>query len=583
MRTKNPILAAALAGSLLSASASAQTTLKQFNGDLNGNSINKFGHAVASLGDVDGDQMPDFLVGAPSWAVGGCGSGSHFQMGFASVVSGNGTTLRRHDGMNLGCDPWFSFGGGRTGISVAAIGDVDGDGMSDYLIGSDREAPNGADSGRARLYSGQTGLELAEFDGLAANDFFGNQVSACGDLDNDGTPDMLVAAPFEDQPLLAGCGSVRAISGATLLPLTTFYGTTVNAEMSACDRVGDVNGDGHDDILVGASGEDSLSFVKSGRVSIFSGAAPHGLLLVFEGTSNNEGMGYRVAGAGDLNLDGFPDILTTSEASPRVVHAFGAFGSTLLTIPEPVNSVSFGDSIAGTGDVDGDGRGDFLVGDPGFNGGEGIAYIYSRKPNGTARLITTLPGYGGEVGGRFGSSVSGVGHWDTASSAWVDGDFNGDGLDDALVGATDEYFTRGRVSVLSGVCIAPVTYCTSLPNTTGAPGLIGSQGSVSLGADDLVLTASQLPPGKVGIFYFGSIQIQTPFGCGLKCVGGTTHRMPPIVTIAPDGTATQAVDYSQHPELVPGSSWNFQLWYRDSFGCPAGTNFTDALSGTFCP
>jgi hypothetical protein len=575
-----------LLGLLTSAAASAQVTLQTLQGDPNGNTKNQFGYSVACIGDVDGDQVLDFVVGAPKWATGNCSGNAHYERGYASVVSGlDGALLRQHFGTNYGCTPFYYTpgGGSRLGISVAAPGDVDGDGVGDYLIGSDRDNPNGADSGSATLFSGATGAVVMKLDGLDAGDYFGQFVGGAGDVDDDGVPDMIVAAPYDDEPLLTDCGSLRAVSGASGSTITTIHGTSNGALMGACGRIGDVNGDGHDDLLVGASGENSSSLLGSGRVSVYSGAPPHSLLLVFEGTASSEKLGHRVAGAGDLNQDGYADLLATSGAQPRVVHVFDAFGATLLDIPEPPNSVSFGDSLAGVGDVDGNGRGDFIVGDPGFNGGTGIAYVYSLKANGSLRLVATLPGYGSEPGGKFGFSAAGIGHWESASTSWVGGDFNGDGLDDAVVGATEEYFGRGRVSILSGVCLDPISFCTSVPNSSGLPGLIGSQGSLAVGNDDLVLTASQLPPDNWGLFFFGSLQIQTPFGCGNKCVGGNTHRMQPVFKTAPDGTALHVVDYAQHPELAPGTTWNFQLWFRDPSACLAGTNFTDGLSGTFCP
>jgi hypothetical protein len=571
--------------------ASAQVTLQHFEGDPNGNYPNQFGWSVSAIGDINGDQVPDLVIGAPGWAVGGpCFNGQpHFETGFASIVSGlNGALIRRHTGIDYtcGCGSCGPIGGSRLGISVAAIGDVNNDGIPDYVVGSDRGNPAGGDSGRATIYSGTDGAVLYQLNGTAAGDFFGNWISAAGDVDMDGVPDVLVAAPSADLPLAPNCGSIRVVSGSSGSTITTFFGSVSGAEMRVCDRIGDVNGDGHDDALVGAHFENSLSFLRCGRVSVFSGTAPHPLLLVFEGTANNEELGYRVAGAGDLNRDGYPDILATSKGvTPRVVRVYDTFGSTLVDIPAPANSVSFGDSIAGAGDVDGDLWGDFLVADPGFDGGKGIVYVYS-LPNGVLTLISTLPAYGGEPNGKFGSCVAGVGHWDTTTGTWIGGHWNADSLDDIVVGAPHEFFDRGRVWIYSGTCLSPTNYCTSTLNSSGQAATIGFQGSLSVGLNNLVLTAQHCPLNKNGIFYYGPLQVQVPFGCGYRCVGGNISRLP-IVNTGSGGAVAYAINYANPPAsstLLPGSTWNFQFWFRDPGSCGNGVvNLSDGLSGTFCP
>jgi hypothetical protein len=574
-----------LLAALIAAHADAQVALQHFDGDPNGNHPNRFGYSVASIGDVDNDGLGDFVVSAPFYVTGDCWGNLKYEHGSASVVSGKGVPIRTHAGKDHGCYPYYNpLGGSRLGISVAALGDIDGDGMGDYIIGEDRNDPGGKDSGSATVYSGVDGAPVVTLNGTASSDYFGRWVSAAGDTDKDGVTDILVGAPYENQPLRSNCGSVRLISGASPhATITTFFGISTGAEMGVCGRIGDVNGDGHDDVLTGAHLENSGTLFKNGRVTVFSGTTPHQPLLVFEGTADNEELGYRVAGAGDLNLDGLPDTLATSKGT-RVVHVFDSFGATLRSISAPANSVQFGDSLAGAGDVDGDGRGDFLVGDPGFNGGAGIVYVYSLRPNGTLRLISTLPGYGSESGGKFGFAVSSVGHWETATASWVGGDWNGDERDDVVVGATNEYSNRGRAHVFSGVCLEPTNYCTSNVNSSGKAARIGYDGSLSIANDDFVLTAQDCPPNKTAIFYYGPLQIQAPFGCGLKCVGGNTYRLPPTLLTDSVGSTSQTINYGANTSIVPGATWNFQLWFRDGPGCPIkGTNLTDGLSGTFCP
>lgn len=570
----------------ISGIGSAQVALQQFNGAPNGNTSNQYGRSVAAIGDVDGDQVQDFLAGAPYYATGTCSGNARYQRGFVRVVSGaSGITIREHYGRDLGCNPYYNpIGGTRMGMCVSSVGDLDADGVPDYLVSSDRENQSGSGTGRVTAYSGVSGDVIFHVDGVGGGDLFGNWVSGVGDVDDDDVPDFAVTAPYSDQPLRTDCGSVTVISGGTGSTIATFHGETPGARMIQCSRVGDVNFDGHDDVLVGAFLEDTGSLLDNGRATVFSGAAPFAPLLVFEGSANDEHLGHRVAGAGDLDGDGYPDMLVSLEgASPRVVRVYDTFGAAITDVVAPASSVSFGATLAGVGDVDGNGKNDFLIADPGWNGGEGIVYLYNLKPNGTPRLISTLPAHGAETGGNFGYAARGVGHWDTTAAAWVDGDWNGDGLDDVVIGATHEYFSRGRVSVYSGVCLDAENFCTSTPNSSGAAATIGYQGSLSLDGADLVLTAQDCPPNKAGIFYYGPLQIQAPFGCGYKCVGGTVHRLPLQLTDGA-GSASMPIDYAVQPSITVGSTWSFQFWFRDPNGCQGGTvNLSDGLTGTFCP
>jgi len=134
--------------------------------------------------------------------------------------------------------------------------------------------------------------------------------------------------------------------------------------------------------------------------------------------------------------------------------------------------------------------------------------------------------------------------------------------------------------------------CVSSPTSTTAGAIMGSSGSTSLGANEFVLEASQLPGQKPGLFYYGATSIQAPFGDGFRCVGaggGGTFRLYPIVQSDGSGFVQRAIDFSAPPtgsgvgQITPGSTWYFQLWFRDPQG-PGGTGFnlTDGLEATFC-
>lgn len=136
------------------------------------------------------------------------------------------------------------------------------------------------------------------------------------------------------------------------------------------------------------------------------------------------------------------------------------------------------------------------------------------------------------------------------------------------------------------VVLAPehYLYCPANPNSTGLPGSIWFQGSLSISANDLVLNTSNLPSGQSCIFYYGPNEVALPFGNGIRCVGGTTFRLPIINTSA--GAAQFAVDNQDLPvngDFEAGEALKFQLWYRDPLGGGAFFNFSNALSLRFCP
>ncbi|MFT5051317.1 MAG: hypothetical protein ACI8QZ_002728 [Chlamydiales bacterium] len=134
-----------------------------------------------------------------------------------------------------------------------------------------------------------------------------------------------------------------------------------------------------------------------------------------------------------------------------------------------------------------------------------------------------------------------------------------------------------------------VPYCVAGANSAGPGALIDSSGSTSLAANDFVLEVEGTPPGVSGLFFYGETSIQAPFGDGFRCAGGMTHRMYPILSADGAGNVTRALDVTAPPAnagnglISTGSTWNFQLWYRDMAG-PGGTGFntSDALAVTFC-
>lgn len=170
---------------------------------------------------------------------------------------------------------------------------------------------------------------------------------------------------------------------------------------------------------------------------------------------------------------------------------------------------------------------------------------------------------------------------------WVATGISADGMTIVGHGVNSHGKTRGWVVTLPSDCVAPTNYCQSSPNSNGTEAMIGSQGSTSVGANDLVLTVDGATPNRFGIFYYGPNQILVPFGDGFRCVGGSPFRLQAIQTDG-TGSASFALDNTSPPQpagqLESGEDWNFQFWYRDP-NQPGGSGFnlSNALAVTMCP
>lgn len=134
------------------------------------------------------------------------------------------------------------------------------------------------------------------------------------------------------------------------------------------------------------------------------------------------------------------------------------------------------------------------------------------------------------------------------------------------------------------------TYCVGAPNSAGPGASIGWSGSTSLALNDFVLHAAGLPAHRSALFVYGSAQAQVPLGDGFRCVAGVVKRLAPAGMTDGSGAFARQVDFTQPPansgngQILPGSTWNFQLYYRDPAG-PGGSGFnlSNGLSTAFCP
>jgi hypothetical protein len=131
-------------------------------------------------------------------------------------------------------------------------------------------------------------------------------------------------------------------------------------------------------------------------------------------------------------------------------------------------------------------------------------------------------------------------------------------------------------------------YCTSTPNSTGKVASIGAYGSVRVTNNDFTLVTSSCPSDMLGLFLMSTTPGSTPFGNGVLCLGGSVLRLLPAVSTGFGGSSAYvALDFgdpsSSAAQVTPGSTWNFQLWFRDVAAFGAEFNLSNALSATFCP
>lgn len=502
------------------------------------------GYSVSNVGDVNGDGSDDILIGAPD---------ANGNRGLAYVVYGRDALPDNFPLTGLpaagGNDGFVVTGSGidaLAGFSVSGAGDVNGDGFADLLVGApgfDGALP--APSNSYLIYGGQgldADIDVSTFalpggdNGvvlLGANlaDGAGHSVSVVGDINGDGYADMLVAAPddnantgagylvfgsaslinqFPLQSLPAGDGSLGF--QVTGLGIDSLLGWSVSA-------AGDVNGDGLDDMILGAPGADD-AYVIFGSDQGFPG---------FMGTFNVGSLdginGFALQGGLTVDLDGV--------------------------------------SVAGAGDFNGDGLDDLIIGASQENGGAGASFVVYGSATPSASLaLDTLP-----VGdGSTGFVINGIAAGDHSGHAVTSaGDFNGDGIDDILIGANSS--VNGQAYLIFGGQATGAQFDLS--------SLVGSDGSTGFVIDAVPETSIQSrsvsAAGDINGDGFDDLLIGAPGESG--DIGAT------VVLYGASDSAGNPIRGNNEDDIVTGTAADEQLVGGAGNDILDGTTGSDVLIG----
>ncbi|MGD8623433.1 MAG: FG-GAP-like repeat-containing protein [Anaerolineae bacterium] len=426
----------------------------------------RLGWSVSTAGDVNGDGYSDVVVGAYLYTNDQANEGAAFLFyGSAAGLSGVADWMAEGD-----------QAGAQFGHSVGVAGDVNGDGYADVVVGARRYDNGQTNEGAAYVYYGSASGPEGTADWMAEGEQDGAEmgfaVGTAGDVNGDGHADVIVGMSrydgdqTDEGAALAYYGSANGLSTEA-----NWWAESDQTEArlgASVDTAGDVNGDGYADVIVGAHLYDHGQ-TNEGAAFVYHGS-PTGLSpthdWMAEGDQANSRYGRRVSTAGDVNGDGYTDVIIGASAFDTNLIDSGAvfvyYGSAAGLSPTPnwmaesdQSQSSFGSSVGSAGDVNGDGYADVIVGAGAYENGqedEGAVFVYHGGVSGLSNVADWMVS-SGQANTEFG----GGGAVDSA------GDVNGDGYGDVVVGAR-EYDNGQTDEGAAFVYYGSVTGLSTVPN-----------------------------------------------------------------------------------------------------------------------
>ncbi|MCY3002650.1 MAG: FG-GAP-like repeat-containing protein [Planctomycetota bacterium] len=585
----------AVALALCSTASPAQTLVRSLNGPAAGA---QFGKACLVVPDQNGDGFKDLLIGAPNF---NGGRGAVYCVSGAFLSNGTGTSI-------LATIAPPTSPGDQFGFSLANVGDLNLDGHADFVVGEPGFDGGGmTDTGAVRLLLGTSLAVLPERHWIYAGGRFGTAVAAASDMTGDGRREVAVGAPAGSVSFLVVLKAEALLYGGAATPTVSHTQIAAGGELGTSLASGfDFNGDGFEELIIGAPGTAVGSATGSGAIYIQSIDPNNSVFRPYQTSLPGERLGQSVSFGQDFDGDGAPDIVVGAPNSldiyghqvgrivvlsgrrvfdqtpPYEIHTL-TYGNVLppANHADPVPNFHLGAAVLACPDLNGDGVGEILAGAPGYFTPGSISGFNFR---GLARI------YSGSSGARLasitGSSTDRLG--DGLAGAVFD--FDADGFKEfALAGSLSDAggTDSGVLRAYRLFPLAPSIYCQGKINSLGCTPAIGFNGtpSESSGAA-FVISASSVINQKNGLLFYSQSPTSVPFQGGTKCVATPNLR---TASQSSGGSATGtdcsgafSLDFSAwmasgvDPSLVAGAEVFAQFWSRDP-ASPSHTSLSNAL------